>query len=194
MAAALDELGTGKITSIDRNPDLPDWIAKTFAKANTKLSKHHELIVSETSYNDELMWLIEQNTTDGVCKPVFDFCFQDGAHTWEIDSCAFFLAEKLLKPGKWMLFDDLTWTMVGSAEQQKHLKTKIPLRLQEMQQVMQVFKLCVAQHPHFTDITIDGDWGWAKKMEVQNATRQSITVRKASVTQRLANKIKRLAR
>lgn len=76
MAAALDELGTGKITSIDSNPDLPDWIAKTFAKAHTKLSRHHELIVSETSYNDELMWMIEQHTIDGQCQPVFDFCFQ----------------------------------------------------------------------------------------------------------------------
>src|SRR5262245_61633945 len=32
MAAALAALGRGRITSIDRNPDLADWVEQTFAK------------------------------------------------------------------------------------------------------------------------------------------------------------------
>lgn len=97
-----------------------------------------------------------------------------------------------MKPGKWMLFDDLTWTLASSEEAQKNMRTKVPQRLQQTQQVLQVFKLCVAQHLRFTDITMDGDWGWAKKTEVENEVRQSITVRQPSISQRVARKIRRL--
>ncbi len=193
MSAALSVLGRGKITSIDRNPDLPEWIDKTFAKVPDTLRQYHELILSETSYNDELMWMIESQTRDGTCQPVYDFCFLDGAHTWEVDACAIFLAEKLLNPGKWLLLDDLTWTMAGSADLQRNMKSRVPLRLQQTQQVMKVFKLCVAQHPDFTDFTIDGDWGWARKIKGQESRAATpINMRTAGVLKRIVNKIKRL--
>lgn len=192
MSAALSVLGRGKITSIDRNPDLPEWINKTFAKVPGIVRQYHELIMSETSYNDELMWMIDSQTRDGVCEPVYDFCFLDGAHTWEVDACAIFLAEKLLKPGKWLLLDDLTWTMIQSAEQQKNMTAPVPVRLQQTKQVMNVFKLCVAQHPNLADFTIDGDWGWARKIEDRESRLATpIRTRKGGIFRRVANKIKR---
>jgi predicted O-methyltransferase YrrM len=191
MSAALAKLGRGKITSIDRNPDLPEWIDRTFAKVPAALRQHHELILSETSYNDELMWLIEGQTRDGVCQPLYDFCFLDGAHTWEADACAFFLAEKLLKPGKWLLLDDLTWTLAGSGEAQKHMKSPVPLRLQKTQQVMQVLKFCVAQHPSFDSLSIEGDWGWARKNEGAAYGASAIRVARPSLSRRAIGKIGR---
>jgi predicted O-methyltransferase YrrM len=193
MSAALAQLGRGKITSIDLNPDLPAWVDKTFAKVAASLRSHHELLLSETSYNDELMWIIDGQTRDGVCHPLFDFCFLDGAHTWEVDACAVFLAEKLLKPGKWLLLDDLTWTMAGSADAQKRSKSPVPQVLLDTQQVMKVFKLCVAQHQGFESFTIDGDWGWARKKEgaVPNGSAK-IKIARASIARRALRKIGRL--
>jgi predicted O-methyltransferase YrrM len=177
IAAALEHLGHGHLLSVDRNPDLPDWVARSFAKVDPALQRFHELVVSTTSYNDELMRLILKQTQNSRCEPCFDFCFIDGAHTWEIDSCAFFLAEKLLKPRGWMLFDDLTWTIGASAEAKKHgLEDKLPLDLIQTPQVMRVFELCVCQHPGFDSFTITDDWGWArKKADYQSAPSASVT-------------------
>jgi predicted O-methyltransferase YrrM len=164
MAAALAELGRGTITSVDKNPDLYEWVARTFGKVNPDFGKHHELIISATSYNDELLKIIEARSGNNICLPLYDFCFIDGAHTWEVDGFAFFLCEKLLKPGKWILFDDLSWTIASSVEAQKHCATQlIPKELQRTPQVMKVFKFLVGQHAGFEDITIAGDWGWARK-------------------------------
>lgn len=177
MAAALEHLGRGRILSIDRNSDLPAWVARTFAKVDPALQRFHELIVTPTSYNDELLTLISKQSQNGHCEPCFDFCFIDGAHTWEIDSCAFFLSEKLLKPGGWMLFDDLTWTIADSPEALKHgMGKNMPPDLLQTPQVMRVFELCVCQHPGFDSFTVTDDWGWArKKADSRQASSTSIT-------------------
>jgi hypothetical protein len=153
-------MGRGMVTSIDCNPELPEWVSRTFDKVDPALREHHELVISPTSYNDELMKVIASRTRDTICQPFYDFCFIDGAHT-------FFLCEKLVRPGKWILFDDMSWTIAGSAEAQEHLKGKkpIPSELQQTAQVGKVFELLVAQHSGFECLTIHGDWGWARKRQ-----------------------------
>jgi predicted O-methyltransferase YrrM len=191
MAAALAKLGRGKIMSIDCNPDLPEWVERTFAKVPAQVRQYHQLILSRTSYNDELMNIIDAQTSPQGCRPIFDFCFIDGAHTWEVDGCAFFLSEKLLKAGKWMLFDDLTWTQALSAEAQENMGSNPPpAELQQTMQVMKVFTLLVAGHPNFHDLTIDGDWGWARKRDNIGPYRDPITVRRASLVQRISRKLR----
>lgn len=196
MAAALDACGAGKILSIDCNPELPHWVKATFAKLDPALQSFHEVRITATSYNDELMKLIETNTVDGVCNPCFDFCFIDGAHTWEVDSCAFFLSEKLLKPGGWMLFDDLTWTIAGSPEALKRgVGKNAPQDLLKTPQVMKVFELCVSQHPAFDSLTITDDWGWARKKPTagSNASANAIA-RLYGDRQSFFGRIRRLAK
>ena len=36
--------------------------------------------------------------------------YLDGAKNWTIDGLAVILIEKLLRPGRWLLMDDLDWT------------------------------------------------------------------------------------
>ena len=59
-------------------------------------------------------WLKEQvrarSDADGNCEPRFDFVYLDGAKNWTVDGLAVVLAEKLLRPGGWLLMDDLDWT------------------------------------------------------------------------------------
>ena len=58
------------------------------------------------SYNWCLAKLIEQHS-----DPIYDYIFLDGAHTFAIDALTFFLADKLLKVGGHIDFDDYYWTL-----------------------------------------------------------------------------------
>ena len=112
------------------------------------------------------MKIIERQTTQGICKPIFVFCYIDSAHTWEVDGLAFFLVDKILKPGRWILFDDLNWTFEESptnkdTEQvQKMTKDK-----KTTPQIVKFFSLLVCQHQGFENISIHNQWGWAQKKE-----------------------------
>ena len=165
MGAALHEKGQGgKLVTIDRNsvkslkPNILEQIEKT------KLSDYVQPVFSETSYTWELMHLIEEATVSGHCIPEFDFVFIDGAHTWETDACAFFLVEKLLRPGGWILFDDLMWTLENSPSmsQEEHVRA-MPEDVRKTPHVERIVTLLVAQSPEFQDILIRDGWAWAKK-------------------------------
>jgi predicted O-methyltransferase YrrM len=166
MAAALDELGSGKITTIDRNetigikPDIHILLKKT------NLEKYVEPIYADKTYIWELMKIIEAQTENGTCIPIFDFCFIDGAHTWEVDGFAFFLIEKLLKPGSWVLFDDLNWKFLESNNlKNSKIVLNLPLEEKSTAQIEKVFTLLVSQHSNFVNHKIVNRWGWAQKKQ-----------------------------
>lgn len=110
MAAALHEKGCGKVIAIDRqqalslNPNIIELSKKT------GLDEFIEPVFAHTTYNWELMKLLEQHS-----EPFLDFCYLDGAHNFETDTCAFFLIDRLLKPGGCILFDDVSWSYAKSA-------------------------------------------------------------------------------
>ena len=65
-------------------------------------------------YSSYTWWLKEQvqarSDAQGNCEPRFDFAYLDGAKNWTVDGLAVVLIEKLLRPGGWLLMDDLDWT------------------------------------------------------------------------------------
>jgi predicted O-methyltransferase YrrM len=61
------------------------------------------------SYNWSLMRVLQNNTT-----PLYDYVFLDGAHVWALDALAFFLIDRLLKPGGYIDFDDYGWSLAIS--------------------------------------------------------------------------------
>jgi len=61
------------------------------------------------SYNWSLMRLLEARR-----KPVFEYVYLDGVHTWGVDALAFLLIDRLLKPGGLIEFDDYHWTIQDS--------------------------------------------------------------------------------
>lgn len=165
LAAALDERGGGRITSIDRPESRARIPSAWDLIAEAGLERYVDLVVASSSYTWELMHLIQRQTRGGVCEPCFDFVFIDGAHTWEVDGFAFFLVEKLLRPGGWLLFDDVSWTFESSPS----LRTldwvqALPEDQRRTPQIERVFGLLVHQHPGFTDRRLDGDWAWARKL------------------------------
>jgi predicted O-methyltransferase YrrM len=163
MAAALDERGGGRIITMDlelakqRQPSLVDTLERT------GLAKYVEPVYSAITYTWELMKLIEQQTHEGVCRPMFDFAFIDGAHTWEADGLAFFLTDKLLRPGGWVLFDDLQWSFDDESMRGDPFAERMPPDMRSAPQVAKIFDLLVTQHAGFGEFRVDGNWGWARK-------------------------------
>jgi hypothetical protein len=71
-------------------------------------------VLAADSYNWELMKILETRTSGIETNPCFDFCFLDGAHTWETDGFAFLMVNRLLRPDHWIVFDDVGWSFETS--------------------------------------------------------------------------------
>jgi predicted O-methyltransferase YrrM len=113
IAAALDELGGGQVTSVDLlgvqfSPSAEQQLA------SLGLERFVQIFRMQTGYTWFLHDEIRNQSTGGNCQPKFDLCIIDGPKNWTIDGCAFFLVEKLLKPGGWIIFDDYNWTYAGA--------------------------------------------------------------------------------
>jgi predicted O-methyltransferase YrrM len=106
VAAILEDRGRGHLTTIDtvsaydRSPTIFDVLVKV------GLSHRVTPIFAARSYTWELSKLIRQNP-----RPQFDLCYLDGGHTWDATGFGFVLVHLLLKPGGWIIFDDLDWTI-----------------------------------------------------------------------------------
>ena len=164
MAAALDEAGEGTIVTIDNltarecKPDITSLLEQT------QLGSFVTSIFTETSYTWELKRFIEKQTLNNHVIPLFDFCFIDGAHAWETDGLAFFLVEKLLMPGGWVLFDDLDWTFAGSVGLgDTDFVKAMPLDFKTTPHIERVFSLLAVTHPCLENFRREGSWGWAQK-------------------------------
>lgn len=161
LAAAVDELGPdGHVLTIDvsaaadRSPNIHQLLEKT------GLSGRVRPVFAERSFTWELMKLLEQDP-----RPRFDFIYLDGGHTWDVTGYGFFLADLLLEPGGWLLFDDLDWTIAGSpGARDRQWARRLPEEERTTAQVRKVFDLLVRPHPGYIDVSDDGVWGWARKL------------------------------
>jgi predicted O-methyltransferase YrrM len=116
-------------------------------------------------------WLKEQisarSDKHGNVEPCFDFVYLDGAKNWTIDGFAVVLVEKLLRPGGWLLMDDLEWAYAQDPGREAtdgivHRELSEPERTEP--HLRAVFDLIVAQHPSFTELRRQDEWwGWARK-------------------------------
>jgi predicted O-methyltransferase YrrM len=106
FAAILEDAGQGHLTTIDRDsarrhkPNIFDTLAKVGLTHRVTPS------FAERSYTWELGKLIRRSP-----HPVFDLCYFDGGHTWDATGFGFTLVDMLLRPGGWIVFDDLDWTV-----------------------------------------------------------------------------------
>ncbi|NJM82421.1 MAG: class I SAM-dependent methyltransferase [Tabrizicola sp.] len=66
-------------------------------------------------YNDSYNWALGKLVAQNGAKPIFDYCFLDGAHTYAVDALNFFLCDRLLRVDGYMDFDDYSWTLRGSS-------------------------------------------------------------------------------
>lgn len=160
LATILKDNGEGHLTTIDlynaknRNPNIE------YLLHELELEKYVSIYYEYESYNWRLMHFIEQYDS-----PIFDFCYIDGAHDWNIDGFAFLLVDKLLKPGGWIIFDDLEWTFNNSPSMKNLERVKnMPEDVKNLPHVTKVFDILVKKHSNYCNFekTIFG-WGIAQK-------------------------------
>jgi predicted O-methyltransferase YrrM len=168
MAAALEANGAGHLTTVDHGGATYDPSpAEVLARAGLA---HRVTVVREhSSYNWFLKREIEAaSDAAGNCEPRYGFCYLDGSKNWNVDGLAVVLIEKLLRPGAWLLMDDLEWTyqsnpwIVPTGDG----KPLGPLSESERTEphLLAVFELIVKQHPSFTRFIREDAWyGWAQK-------------------------------
>jgi predicted O-methyltransferase YrrM len=162
MAGAIDELGGGNITTIDLiskskiEPNINDLLNKL------GLVKFVTAIYEPTSYTWRLMKMLEEDPS-----PRFDFCYLDGAHSWFVDGFAFFLIDRLLKPGGLILFDDINWTYDISSLRDTQQVKQMPQDERSIPQVRKIYELLVKPHPSYGEFIEKDGWAYARKTSTE---------------------------
>lgn len=174
MAAALSESGRGSIVSIDLEacrelkPNIEELLTRVGERDRVNV------FYEPTSYTWRLMRLLEENDA-----PRFDLCYLDAAHSWFVDALGFFLADRLLRPGGWIVFDDLDWTYAGSPSQKEDLMRVMPLDEKTTPQVRKIYELLVKTHASYHNFRVEEGWAYAQKKGVEgsrlNAQREVVT-------------------
>jgi len=103
------------------------------------------------SYNWSLAKLLEQNA-----GPIYDYVFVDGAHSWAVDALTAFLADRMLKVGGYLDFDDYDWTFGGSPSCNPRvfpLTGKLYTAEQiESKQVKMIVDLLIRRDPRYQEV------------------------------------------
>lgn len=162
MATILKDLGKGHLTTIDlisashRKPNINQLLTRL------NLQEYVSVYYEYESYNWRLMNFIEENE-----KPIFDFCYIDGAHDWNVDGFAFLLVDKLLKKGGWIIFDDMDWTFAKSDSMGNIQRVRnMPEDVKNTPHMSKVFDVLVKPHPNYGNFEItDFGWGIAQKVK-----------------------------
>jgi predicted O-methyltransferase YrrM len=192
FAAALAELGRGAIVTIDftsgrnRSPSVDELIERC---GYTDLVSVYR---DPTSYTWQLMKFLREDPT-----PRFDLCYFDGAHNWFVDGFAFFLVDRLLKTGGWIVFDDLDWTFAASPALRDTSQVRnMPADERETPQIKLVYDLLVKPHPSYGDFAVEDGWAFARKLpesaRVATAVRTERVYVKVSLLSQIEKRIRRL--
>ncbi len=165
MAAELQSRGGGHIVTIDLEVQRKD--SPTVEGLLDRLGLRHLVDVhfEPTSYTWRLMRMLEESV-----EPRFDLCYIDGAHNWFVDGFAFFLVDRLLRPGGWLIFDDLHWTYASSRTlRDTEWVRNMPEDERHTAQIGKVYELLVKRHLGYGEFRVDGSWAYARKLQVDGS-------------------------
>jgi predicted O-methyltransferase YrrM len=162
IAAILEDLGRGRLVTMDKlsakkhNPNISDILE------SLKLDHRVEAIFTQRSHTWGLGKLLRE-----VPRPQFDLCYFDGGHTWDVTGFGFLLVDMLLRPGGWIIFDDLDWTINKSKQRSESLTDAYSGFSEDERNapgVRMVFEL-LAPHLGYTDFFENKkfQWGFARK-------------------------------
>lgn len=173
MAAALSEAGRGSIVTIDL--EQARKMTPNVEELLDRIGERHRVKVfyEPTSYTWRMMKFLEEDPT-----PRFDLCYLDGAHNWFVDALAFYLVGRLLRPGGWIIFDDLDWTYATSpALKDTELVRSMPADERMTPQIRKIYELLVKPNPNYHNFRVENDWAYAQKREdsVSTANREIVT-------------------
>ena len=147
----------GHLTTIDRaqalklSPNIEQLLSRL------SLTEYVTIYAEKSSFTWRLMHLIEANP-----EPIFDFAYLDAGHTWDVTGFGFLLVDRLLKPGGWVVLDDLDWTHDTSPALAQR-SSALPEEERVTPQVRKVWELIVKRHTSYGDFREDGALAFARK-------------------------------
>lgn len=160
IAAALSELGRGNVVTIDRD----DALELTPNIYELLWDLNLDSFVTVHTEPSCFSWRLKK-LLDATVPATFDFCFVDGGHKWWTTGFAFCLVDRLLSPGGWIIFDDLTYTYdYQFAKTGETWIQDLPDDERKTPQVDDVFRLLVNRTEHYRCYRCD-DWGYAQKLK-----------------------------
>ena len=167
LAAGLEANGAGRLTTVDFAGAAYDPPPEAVL-ARAGVAGRVQVVREFSSYTWWLKTQVQARSDGhGNVAPASDFVYLDGAKNWTIDGLAVVLVEKLLRPGGWLLMDDLDWTYSrdpGREATDGIVHRELSARERSEPHLRAVFELIVAQHPSFTDVRVQDEWwGWARK-------------------------------
>ena len=195
IAAALDEIGAGKLVCVDLLEVKDKFIPSIETQlTDLNLTQYVEIHRMKSGYNWFLHNEIKESSenSDKICIPKYDLVIIDGPKNWIIDSSSFYLSDKLLKENGWIIWDDYNWTYAGAniARDETDGISHRSLSNDEITipHISEIFHLLVMQHPDYGNFIIqeEGDWAWAQK------TKQNIKSIKYSSTTSIGALIMRI--
>ena len=165
MAAAIDEIGGGTVTTVDHMDRQP--VGVTHLARITGMTKYLHPVVIERGYNWFLLQMLRERTNGARCEPCFDYCYLDGAHEWEPDALAALLLPRLLRPGGWLMLDDLNYRFRGTETGPNATRAHWSNEELDTAHVGMVFDLLVTTHPDLELFMLSntGHIGWARKVD-----------------------------
>jgi predicted O-methyltransferase YrrM len=173
IAAALEDNGAGELVTVDSF--LYPWTDPSPEEVLERVGLLHRVRFDRrfSTYTWFLKDELERRSDEhGNVEPAYDFCFLDGAKNWTTDGLAVLLVERLLRPGGWLLLDDLDWRYADRARRRgRHYTVKLD-QLSEPEReephLRAVFDLLVRPHPAFSEMRIEDEWwAWARKAPVE---------------------------
>ena len=161
IAAILEEMGRGHLVTIDRasardrKPGIGDCLERT------GLSHRVSYAFAERSYTWELARMVRRTP-----RPVFDLCYFDGGHTWDSTGFGVLLVDMLLRPGGWIVLDDLDWTIQASIAKGREGREAKYAEYSEDERTTPAVRLTletIMPHLGYEDIHERDGWGYARK-------------------------------
>jgi predicted O-methyltransferase YrrM len=203
MAGALRFFGGGHVVTVD-NAQLDQALGtKGICERLLERCGLSDMVTMvRTEHSDYAWWLVDRvraNSRPGQgCTPLYDFVYLDGNKLFDVNAAAVILIEQLLRPGGWLLMDDLAWTysrrpgLAPSAVLKNGISLELSTEQVETPMLRAVFDLVVATHPAFGNLSIDGDtqWGWAEKTG-SSTTTMRIDVRSTASSRELLRELAR---
>jgi predicted O-methyltransferase YrrM len=160
-----EERGKGHVTTLDLERCLEH--SPNVHGVLSKLGVTHRATVrlTQRSFTHTLMKMLEETP-----RPTFDFAYIDGAHTWDGSGFAFLLVDMMLRPGGWVIFDDLPWTIADAEKRRKARRGEVKKTFysgysreeKELPLVRKVWELIVPKAGYINRYEHEG-WGIAQK-------------------------------
>lgn len=144
LAGAIQEQGTGTLKSVCQRVLQPIDYNVPEALQLAKLSSFVTLYEEPTNFDWQLMKFLQEGLFE-----TFDLCLIEGGQTWSNVGFACCLAERLLKPGGWILLDNMNFSFHESKLKNKKWVTNKQEDEQTMRQVNCVYDLLLRENPNF---------------------------------------------